>query len=668
MPVLTMSRLALANAIRAGRPPFLAVLGPPAVGKTAVLGEMRQFLPALLPDALAFGIDLRLLALGSAENMAADLERALYTTEFGSRLPAIPTSTHSTGEFLALVLLGMLRECHGPLVLFIDHLDAVPQYFARSIVRTIRRCFEASNSVEEYRRLGVVTAGAISLFELKRAADSAFTMFETLRLPILDNAEQRYRVEQRLAEEHLTSPREGVDAIVAETGGETSFLDVLLQALAREKPAIAEPDVRAVAERLSVISSRLPELRHLAISVARDSELREVVLELLAGRVAYPREPNVDIDRLQLSGAVVLTRENGRRAYRMRNGIVSRYLSAILAELLGTTATALSETQLLTVNPRYGREPVPDHQWVAQSQRAISDSEDLWSAMSLVQRAWSRLTTFATPELAIALPMDGTLHAWLIHSDKTWTTKNESERIAAASVLAARGARDVDRAYFAWSDSQVAVGVPLGKGRQDGVLVAALPRAALITGLSESSLCHWLSVVTKNGRTLSLLACETMYRNVHSERHPPAVPRLFASGTVANDPVDVFVAMPFASSLDFVYKDHIAKVCRKLHIGVLRGDDLFTAQGVMSDVFAAISRARVVVADCTGRNPNVFYEIGLAHSIDKTVILTTQVAADVPFDLQHLRFIQYEATPRGMREYEASLAATLRTVLQLKDP
>jgi len=68
-----------------------------------------------------------------------------------------------------------------------------------------------------------------------------------------------------------------------------------------------------------------------------------------------------------------------------------------------------------------------------------------------------------------------------------------------------------------------------------------------------------------------------------------------------------------------------------------------------------------VIADCTGRNPNVFYEIGLAHASGKPVILITQNSDDVPFDIRHLRYIQYDYTPRGMRVFEKRLVDTLKT-------
>jgi hypothetical protein len=130
--------------------------------------------------------------------------------------------------------------------------------------------------------------------------------------------------------------------------------------------------------------------------------------------------------------------------------------------------------------------------------------------------------------------------------------------------------------------------------------------------------------------------------------------------------VDLFVLMPFDPVLKPIYEDHIVNVARDLNLTVVHGDDFFTAHSIMSDVWAAILSARAVLADCTGRNPNVFYEIGLAHAVGKLVVLITQNNDDVPFDIRHLRYIQYEYTPRGMRIFEKRLTDTLKTELMLE--
>jgi hypothetical protein len=121
----------------------------------------------------------------------------------------------------------------------------------------------------------------------------------------------------------------------------------------------------------------------------------------------------------------------------------------------------------------------------------------------------------------------------------------------------------------------------------------------------------------------------------------------------------VFVVMPFSAEMKPIYEDHIRPAVQRLQLTVGRGDDFFTANQVMHDIWAAINYARVVIADCTGRNPNVFYEVGLCHAVGRDTVLVTQDLEDIPFDLRHLRTITYTYNPRGMKEFEDSLAKTV---------
>lgn len=126
---------------------------------------------------------------------------------------------------------------------------------------------------------------------------------------------------------------------------------------------------------------------------------------------------------------------------------------------------------------------------------------------------------------------------------------------------------------------------------------------------------------------------------------------------------DVFVVMPFDEMLKPVWDDHIRPAVSGLGLSVSRADDFFTSHAVIADVWSALYNSRLVVADCTGRNPNVFYEMGLAHVLGRPVIMVTQNADDVPFDVRHYRYIRYEFTPRGMQDFERNLAATIETTL-----
>src|SRR5208282_3164435 len=126
---------------------------------------------------------------------------------------------------------------------------------------------------------------------------------------------------------------------------------------------------------------------------------------------------------------------------------------------------------------------------------------------------------------------------------------------------------------------------------------------------------------------------------------------------------DIFVLMPFATKLEPIYTRHIKKIGSRLGLRVGRGDDIGGIGPIVKDVWSAIQSARVVVADCTGRNQNVCYEIGLAHAIGRQTILISQSMKDVPFELQQFRVIIYEYTPPGMQAFETAFSGAIQSVI-----
>ena len=130
----------------------------------------------------------------------------------------------------------------------------------------------------------------------------------------------------------------------------------------------------------------------------------------------------------------------------------------------------------------------------------------------------------------------------------------------------------------------------------------------------------------------------------------------------------VFVLSPFEEPFNTIYQDHISPSVENIRgLSCLRADDIYDNRPIMDDIWRCTNEARLLIAELTGRNPNVFYETGIAHTVGKEVILITQSMVDVPFDLRHLRCIVYEYTPRGMATLEAKLTSTVLKVLARPD-
>ena len=129
---------------------------------------------------------------------------------------------------------------------------------------------------------------------------------------------------------------------------------------------------------------------------------------------------------------------------------------------------------------------------------------------------------------------------------------------------------------------------------------------------------------------------------------------------------DVFVAMPFQESLKFIYEMHILETVIGLGLSCKRGDDFFSADVIMEEIWSAIFHAKLCIVDCTGRNPNVFYELGIAHTLGRKTVLIAQSADDIPFDIRHIRTIIYQ--PENMSVFESNLKLTIESTIGVDEP
>lgn len=105
---------------------------------------------------------------------------------------------------------------------------------------------------------------------------------------------------------------------------------------------------------------------------------------------------------------------------------------------------------------------------------------------------------------------------------------------------------------------------------------------------------------------------------------------------------EAFILMPFAPSFNCVHQ-LIQSVCKKISIKAVRADDLFGSVPIIENILRKINSSEIIIADLTGKNANVFYEVGIAHTLRdrNSIILLAQNLEDIPFDLRHLNIIIY---------------------------
>lgn len=125
-------------------------------------------------------------------------------------------------------------------------------------------------------------------------------------------------------------------------------------------------------------------------------------------------------------------------------------------------------------------------------------------------------------------------------------------------------------------------------------------------------------------------------------------PNVFAipDGSIETDLVAVM--MPFSPDFGDVFTA-INAACKSAKMRCLRADSIWEDSTFIQDIFALIYRAQVVVVDFTGRNANVMYETGIAHTLGKTVVPITQTNNDIPSNMSHHRALKYLANSEGLK-------------------
>jgi hypothetical protein len=147
---------------------------------------------------------------------------------------------------------------------------------------------------------------------------------------------------------------------------------------------------------------------------------------------------------------------------------------------------------------------------------------------------------------------------------------------------------------------------------------------------------------------------------------------LFAWGTaeiefqnfrVSGDDPRIFVVMQFGEPYDSLHKEVIQPISEKLGFKAFRADDVFRPGVILQDIIRGIVESDVIVAEITPANPNVFYELGYAHALQKpTILLANRQTEKLPFDISGYRVIFYDDTIGGKRDIEDTLEKHLESI------
>jgi len=139
----------------------------------------------------------------------------------------------------------------------------------------------------------------------------------------------------------------------------------------------------------------------------------------------------------------------------------------------------------------------------------------------------------------------------------------------------------------------------------------------------------------------------------------------FGKPTVAQEPGTVFVIMDFSDHYQEIYTEVIHTVINEFpslqahHAGEVYGPGI-----ILEDIQRDIVDAKIIVAEITPPNQNVFYELGYAHALGKPTILLAEKDKALPFDISGYRCLFYEDSISGRRKVEEGLRKHLEAILQ----
>lgn len=127
----------------------------------------------------------------------------------------------------------------------------------------------------------------------------------------------------------------------------------------------------------------------------------------------------------------------------------------------------------------------------------------------------------------------------------------------------------------------------------------------------------------------------------------------------------VFVLMPFEQELTSIYNEFIKTTVEDKGLVCRRADDITSNNAIIQDIWKSICEARFIIADISTLNPNVMYELGVAHAIGKETILIHQEGSSnkLPFDIPHIRILNYRNTATGGKELKEKIGQAIDSVI-----
>ncbi|MDQ3816437.1 MAG: hypothetical protein M3362_01950 [Acidobacteriota bacterium] len=229
--------------------------------------------------------------------------------------------------------------------------------------------------------------------------------------------------------------------------------------------------------------------------------------------------------------------------------------------------------------------------------------------------------------------------------------------LAVPSLASDRNIEEVKAQFYALEQENQSLKIKLSVAEQTNISLRDSV-SAITQGIDQ--------IMSKLGEGQKRVTEEEIESIVRERQQIIAKPKIFKVPKSDVDKKKVFVLMPFAPRFNEVY-EVIKRAANRVGLVCFRVDELYFAESIMDQIFESVVSSGLIIADLTGRNSNVLYEIGIATTLGKEMILLSQSMDDVPFDIRHMRLIIYEHSLKGARELEEKLVYNFSFYLETVD-
>jgi len=189
--------------------------------------------------------------------------------------------------------------------------------------------------------------------------------------------------------------------------------------------------------------------------------------------------------------------------------------------------------------------------------------------------------------------------------------------------------------------------------------------------------CYKKMFSTQNGRAILKISASLTENSLNNVRDLNNLTKIEDSKMtiVANpiwkgrnfvtDPKLCFILMPFSEPFSPYMWKMLQDIIKPTGLNPVRADDL-VGSIIMEDIWTSINQARIIIVEMTKKNANVFYELGISHTLGKDVILLSQSKDDIPFDLNNHRVLIYTDNKPGYEKLERDLPKMIKKILEEK--